>query len=67
MRVKIDGRLKDASVSEYRCRDFVSLSFFVDGKPVPLADTVSRTYELIDASRREKEMLKCWGYKLAGL
>ncbi|MBD3392649.1 MAG: hypothetical protein GF418_11205 [Chitinivibrionales bacterium] len=67
MRVKVEGAVKQAAVSEYRCRDFVSLSFFVDGKPVPLASTVTRDYELVDADAREKEMLRCWGYRIQGL
>jgi hypothetical protein len=67
MKVKVEGRVKDAALSEYRCRDFVSLSFFVDGKPVALSDTVSDRYELVDADAREREMLRSWGYRVQGL
>ena len=67
MKVRVEGRVQDATVSEYRCRDFVSLSFYVDGKPVPLAETVSHQYHVLDASAQEREMLRCWGYRLEGL
>jgi hypothetical protein len=67
MKVKIEGSVKEAALSEYRCRDFVSLSFFVDGKPVALSDTFSLAYRLVDADPWEKEILKAWGYKLEGL
>lgn len=67
MKVKINGHVMDANLSEYRCNDFVSLSFFVDGKPVHLSDTVTCQYELVDAEPQEIEMLRCWGYRLIGL
>jgi len=67
MKVKVEGRVRDASLAEYRCRDFVSLSFVVDGEAVALCDTVSYQYQLVDADPKEKEMLRSWGYRMKGL
>ena len=59
MKVKVDGTVRDASVSEYRCRDFVTLSFFIDGRKFPLSDTVSARLKLVSASDREREQTGC--------
>ncbi|MBD3392326.1 MAG: hypothetical protein GF418_09680 [Chitinivibrionales bacterium] len=67
MKVKVEGREFNAKVAEYRCRDFVTATFFIDGTPVPLADTVGGQYRLVEATPREREILKCWGYRLDGL
>jgi hypothetical protein len=67
MRVKVEGRELEAEVAEYRCRDFVSATFFINGMQVGLADTVGRQYKIIEATQREREILKSWGYRLEGL
>jgi hypothetical protein len=67
MKVKVEGRELEASVAEYRCRDFVSATFFINGIQVALADTVSRQYRVVEATPRERELLKSWGYRLEGL
>ena len=67
MKVMVGNIEKDAEISEYRCRDFVSASLFVDGQQVPLSETVTQQYKLVEASDREKEVLKGWGYRLDGL
>jgi hypothetical protein len=67
MKVKVEGKEFEASVAEYRCRDFVSATFFINGIQVPLSDTVGRQYMVVEASNREREILKSWGYRLEGL
>ncbi len=64
MKVKVDGRETPAEVHEYRCRDFVSAEFYVNGKAVGLAETLSENYELTEASDRERELLACWGFRI---
>jgi len=67
MKVKVEGRELEASVAEYRCRDFVSATFFINGMQVGLSDTMGRHYKIVEATAREREILKCWGYQLEGL
>jgi hypothetical protein len=67
MRVRLEWQELEACVAEYRCRDFVSATFFINGIEVPLADTIGRHYQVVDASQRERELLKCWCYNLEGL
>jgi hypothetical protein len=67
MRVVVEGREKDARLEEYRCSDFVAVTLYVDEELIPLPETFSQRYRLIEASRREREMLRGWGYRLEGL
>lgn len=67
MRLMVENREKPGEISEYRCRDFVSATLYIDGEPVPLSDTVGGRYRLVEATHREREVLKCWGYQLEGL
>lgn len=67
MVVKVEGKEKVGVISEYRCRDFVSAAFYLDGEFIPLTDTVGGQYRLVEADAGEREMLKCWGYRLEGL
>jgi hypothetical protein len=67
MKVKVEGVVKEATLSEYRCRDFVSLSFSVDGAPVSLSDTAANCYSLVEANTEEKEMLRGFGFRIEGL
>jgi hypothetical protein len=67
MIIAIEGHEKDAKVSENRYSDFVAITLYVEGRLVPLPDTFSRQYRVVEATSREREMLKCWGYKLEGL
>jgi hypothetical protein len=67
MVVRFEGREMEASVADYRCKDFFSINLYVGRKLVPLPDTFTGQYELVEATPREREMLRCWGYQLAGL
>lgn len=67
MTVRFEGREMEASVADYRCSDFFAINLYVGRRLVALPDTFTGQYELVDATPREREMLRSWGYRLAGL
>jgi hypothetical protein len=67
MKVVVEGREKNARLEEYRCSDFVAVSLYIEEELIPLPDTFSQQYRLVEASGREREMLRGWGYRLEGL
>ena len=67
MKIAVEGKEYDATVAEYRCRQFVSATFFINGVQVGPAETAGQRYKIVHASPREREILKCWGYRIEGL
>lgn len=67
MKVKIEGREIHATIREHRCREFVGAELTIGGRSVGIADTMSAHYELVEASHRERELLRGCGFRVRGL